>query len=225
MNDNLLLSQDALEFLNIKECFFITDSFEQIIFRPIYMEVDKWIVTAASCLSSFGTVRIVFLEKQFEFLCASEPIKIENFSSCYMIIFKEKLPENILIKLMQVKKTFRSSSRRSEERFEIGISKHKKFGFNSPVQYFLFNERKMQCFVNNVSVHGAMITTENFEAKTGERIKLLFSFENPLEKISQVALVVNRNFISSGFLRLSLNFIEPISFLWQKRICSFAEKN
>ncbi len=225
MNDNLLLSQDALDFLDIKECFFITDSFEQIIFRPIYMEIDKWIVISSACLSSFGTARIVFLENQFEVSCSVEPIKIENFSNCYMLIFKDKLPENILIKLMQVKKTFRSSSRRSEERFEIGIAKYKNFGFSSPVQYFLFNERKVQCFVNNASVHGAMITTENLEVKTGERIKLLFSFENPLEKIPQFALVVNRNSFTGGFLRLSLNFIEPISFLWQKRICSFAEKN
>ena len=46
-------------------------------------------------------------------------------------------------------------------------------------------------------------------------------FNNPSEKIVQSGIVVNRNSASNNYLRLSINFIEPISFLWQKRICGF----
>lgn len=225
MKDNLLIAQDALKFLNIRECFFITESSEQLFFRPIYMEIDKWIVIASGQVSLNGRIRIVLDKKTVEINCRTESVKVENFSNCYMFIFLEPMPEEILKKLIQVKKTFRASSRRREERFEIGTALFKKFGFSAPVQHFSYKEQKFQCLVNNVSVHGAMITCGKSDVKIGERINLLFSFANPTENISQFAIVVNRTSVSGGHLQLSLNFLEPVSFLWQKRICSFAEKN
>ena len=95
------------------------------------------------------------------------------------------------------------------------------FGFSYAFHFFLYKEQKILCFLNNVSVHGAMITCASSEIKTGERIKIVFSFHNPSEKIVQSGIVVNRNSASNNYLRLSINFIEPISFLWQKRICGF----
>ena len=220
MADNSIIASDALKFMNIIETFFTTDSMEQIIVRPIFMEMNRWIVAASAPIVSPGTLKIVTTEQNIEIPCDTESVSIEMFSNCYMLIFKKNLPDEMCLKLLFLKKTVRNCTRRSEERFEIGTSNFKKFGFSSPVQYFLYNDQKIQCLVNNASVHGAMITSRMSEIKTGERIKLLFSFENPSEKIVQFAIVVNRNCISGNYLRLSLCFLEPISFLWQKRICS-----
>lgn len=220
MADNSIIASDALKFMNIIETFFTTNSMEQIIVRPIFMEMNRWIVTASAPIVSPGTLKIVTADQNIEIPCDTESVSIEMFSNCYMLIFKKNLPDEMCLKLLFLKKTVRSCTRRSEERFEVGTSNFKKFGFSSPVQHFLYNDQKIQCFVNNASVHGAMITSRMSEIKTGERIKLLFSFENPPEKIVQFAIVVNRNCISGNYLRLSLYFLEPISFMWQKRICS-----
>lgn len=220
MTDNSMIASDALKFMGIIETFFITELQEQIIVRPVFMEMNRWIVTASGHIGASGKLRIVTLSHSFEILCNVEPVSLEMFSNSFMLVLQQNLPDEMTRKMLFLKKTVRGCSRRCEERFEIGTD-YKKFGFSSAVQFFLYNEQKILCFLNNVSVHGAMITCANSEIKTGERIKIVFSFDNPSEKIAQAGIIVNRNSAANNYLRLSINFIEPISFLWQKRICGF----
>lgn len=220
MADNSMIASDALKFMGILETFFITESQEQIIVRPLFMEMNRWIVAASGHIGTSGRLRIVTAAQDFEIFCKAEPVSLEMLSNCFMLVLRQNLPDEMARKMMFLKKTIRGCSRRCEERFEIGTD-YKRFCFSSAVQFFLYNEQIILCFINNVSVHGAMITCSTLGIKTGERIKIVFSFDNPSEKITQTGIVVNRNSAADNYLRLSINFIEPISFLWQKRICGF----
>lgn len=220
MADNSMIAADALKFMGIVETFFITESQEQIIVRPIFMEMNRWIVTASGHIGNSGKLRIVTVLQDFEISCNVETVSVEMFSNCFMLVLQQNLPDEMTRKMLFMKRTVRGCSRRCEERFEIGTD-YKRFGFSSAVQFFLYNEQKILCFLNNVSIHGAMITCSSSEIKIGERIKIVFSFDNPSEKIPQTGIVVNRNSATNNYLHLSINFIEPISFLWQKRICGF----
>lgn len=187
------------------------------------METDKWVVAASDFLEAEGTVRILTENGCcIKRAARTEKAGIDGFSKCFLIIFTEPLPVELARKIMQMKKTVRSCSRRSEERFDVGIKNYGKFGFASAVQFLKYRERKIKCMVNNVSVHGAMITSGRAGALQGERIQLLFSFENPDEKIILPALVAGIRHASDEYECLSLSLSEPLSFLWQQRILSYS---
>lgn len=79
MTDNSMIASDALKFMGIIETFFITELQEQIIVRPVFMEMNRWIVTASGHIGASGKLRIVTLSHNFEILCNVEPVSLEMF--------------------------------------------------------------------------------------------------------------------------------------------------
>ena len=80
----------------------------------------------------------------------------------------------------------------------------------------------MPVYLNNVSVHGVMITVSRTCISNGERIQLLFKFSNPEENLVLPALIVSSNYVADGYQQFSLNLTEPLSFLWQERILRYS---
>lgn len=224
MIEESIVASDGLKFLAIRESFFISGSGSQAIIRPLQMETDKWVVAASDFLEPEGTVRILTENDCCIMLSArTETAGMDGFSKCFLIIFTEQLPVSLAQKIMQMKKTVRSCSRRSEERFDVGIKNYGRFGLSAAVQFLRYRTQKIKCMVNNVSVHGAMVTSGRLGVLQGERLHLLFSFSNPDEKLILPALVAGIRHVSDEYECLSLRLSEPLSFLWQQRILRYAD--
>ncbi len=219
-----IIATDGLLFLDIKETFFQNQNGEQAILRVLCVETDRWLAASSSPLDQNGTLKLVTTKDIFTFPCKTEKMNFEQFSNCYLVCFTQSLPENLVKEILFLKKTIRVSSRRKEERFTIGVTNYKKFGFSNPCQFFKLKERKFQCFMNNISVHGAMITVSKTGIQNGERILLMFTLVEPEERILQPAIVVNVKALSLEYCQMSLSFTAPVSFLWQKRILEYQEK-
>lgn len=219
-----IIASDGLLYLDIKETFFQNLNGEQAILRVLCVETDRWVVASSSVLDADGILKLVTSKDVLKFPCRTEKMSFEQFSSCYLIIFTEPLPEMLVKEILFLKKTIRTSSRRKEDRFTIGVTNYKKFGFSSPVQQFKIKDRKSQCFMNNVSVHGAMITVNKIGIQNGERLLLMFNLETPSERILQPAIVVNVKAVSLEYSQISLSFTAPVSFLWQKRVLEYQEQ-
>ena len=223
MTGNQIIASDGLKFLNIKETFFINESAgSQVIIRPLQMEADKWVVAVSAGLEQNGSVRLETGVGSFLLKARTEAVRIGEFSQCFLITFTEWMPDFLVQKILRLKKTQRDCTRRSEERYQIGLKNYEAFGFASAVQFFKFREQKCQCIVNNVSVHGVMITVSRTCISNGERILLLFKFSNPEENLVLPALIVSSNYVADGYQQFSLNLTEPLSFLWQERILRYS---
>ena len=223
MTDNQIIATDGLKFLDIKETFFINAAAgSQVIIRPLQMEADKWVVAVSAGLEQNGSVRVETGEGSFLLNARTEPVSLGDFSQCFLIIFTEKIPDFLVQKILHLKKTQRNCTRRSEERYPIGLKNFGAFGFSSAVQFIKYREQKCQCIVNNVSVHGVMITVSRTCISNGERIQLLFKFSNPEEKLVLPAIIVSSNYVADGYQQFSLRLTEPLSFLWQERILRYS---
>lgn len=221
-NDFAKLSTEVIKYLGIRNTYFSLSEGITSLIKPLYIAPHKWEVLSASPLPSSGTLNIELDDGKFSVLC--NVIKLDTNLNSYLLLFKEDLYSGFLEKLSTFNKISFSSDKRREERFNIGLENWKKFGLTKPEIHFVFNTKTYKSIINNVSVHGALLTGETAPLSQNESlINLICSFNDPNQNVFQNALVVNCQNLKNNYSRYSLQFLDPISFVWQKRILDFSE--
>lgn len=129
--------------------------------------------------------------------------------------------QDFLIRLRELEKQKLKWNKRKEERYEIrqNISA---IGLNNPEQKFMWYDRTYPCFIYNVSYSGTQIITTDDMFQTGQKLELLWSFENPAEVIQITSEICHVDTVvrQDGKLRfsvLNLHFPEP-PIQWMKRM-------
>ena len=219
-NDYALVSKEVLSSMGIKNIFYEFPGGITCLLRPLYLEVGRWICTASAELSVTGFIAV----NETKYAVHSERTAGLDYPNTWIITFEQPVDITLQQKIIEYKKTARKSEKRSEQRYEIGMKNWKEFLLEKPDVTLKTKTQKIRCILNNVSVHGALLTGEAAAVKKYESgIFLCCSFVSPSEHIIQEGLCVNTQYLDKGYCRYSIQFISPISFSWQKRVQAFSE--
>ena len=213
---------DILDFLGFKNFFFIFPNKTTTILKPLRINnINTWTVLSGSELPHAG---IISLDSNGVSISLNVLISSENNDEYgiyrYLMTFTKALPNELISKIISYQKILENNNKRCEERYYIGLKDYNRFGLRTADQTFYYNhEIPVKFILNNISIHGAMITGEKAEIKISETvITLVFAFQHPEEYLMQKALAVHIEQKAEKLFRYSLRFLDPISIILQQRI-------
>ncbi len=231
---------DVLRFIGIKHCYFLYPDGKTEVVKPLKITETGWTVIAASKQRAADKQRAAVKQRADERVTGEQRLVIQTAepddsltvpvqvvpcdtdafgNNCLELIFPEPFPEWLERRIAEYRRIILSSEKRSEERYEVGLGGWKGFGLRSAEQRLLAGSKPVKALLNNVSIHGSLITAESAPVKAGETItKLCCVFAGPEEYVFQNAVVVRVERKTERLYRYSLRFVEPIALIWQKRI-------
>lgn len=216
---------DVMKFLGITNCYLqYSDYPETVIIKPLIIDTAFWIVMAKSNFPEDGLLIVKTDSRIYSIKIRTEIYFFADDEVPYLKLnLKESLPPELQEKILQYVVIRRHSEKRSEERYEVGLSNWKFFGLEKPEQLLYVNQNiSVKCILNNVSVHGALVTGQAASVKVGENIsKLYCRFICPINTLSQSAIVVRVEKKTEQLYRYSLQFIDPVALIWQSRLDSY----
>lgn len=223
-NDFSKLSNEVINYLGIKNTYFLLADGITSLVKPMYIAPQKWEIISASPLPEFGTLIIELRNNvKYSVLCSVSQLS-NNFNS-YLLMFENQLDQAFIDRLSKFHQITSASEKRRESRYNIGIENWKTFGLSKPEVQIVFDSKTYKCIINNVSVHGALLTGETASiSQNGSMINFVCSFNDPAANVFQNALIVNCQNLQKNYSRYSLQFLDPVSFIWQERIQKFEEK-
>lgn len=221
INDFSKLSSEVLGYLGINNTYFEIANGITTTVKPLYIERNSWEIISASKLPNTGNLIIEFSNNEKTSVeCSVLENKTEHINS-YTLSFTNKLNSPFLDKLSKVKNINAESEQRREERYLVGLAKWKEFGLSHPETFLVHNSINCKCIINNVSVHGVLLTGETASISKNEVVNFICEFEN-FKSILQSALIVNCQNLVKNYSRYSLQFLDPISLTWQERLIEYS---
>jgi hypothetical protein len=218
---------DVLSFIGIRNCYFLYPDGKTGIVKPLKITETGWTVIAGESVS--GRQRLIIQTEKADNILdvpvLAAPCEKEVLGkNCLEIIFPEPFPEWFEQRIAEYRRIILSSEKRSEQRYDVGLTGWKSFGLRSGEQRLFALNKPVKAFLNNVSIHGSLITAEQVPrepalVKAGETMaKLCCIFSYPEEYVFQNAVVVRVEQKTPRLYRYSLRFVEPVALIWQKRI-------
>lgn len=209
---------DVLKFLEIENVFFDFQTGKTAALQIEKIDNKKWIVFSSDLLIPMGIINIQTNMQEYRLKCFTKPIT--NDIGEYEIELYDSLPQTLSLKIEEYNNLVNSSERRKEERYDVGLTKWQEFKLQTPDQRLYYNKTNaIKCLINNVSVHGCLVTGESSKLKISQDIvKMAIRFNDPGEIILQSAVICRIVQKTPQLFRYSLNFIEPLALSWQKRI-------
>ena len=226
----LIIQNDCTKFLELENIFYKFSDGSTSLIRPFQLELDKWLVFAArelileSEIEGKGNLVLITKTKEVLSIPVIAYVKYEDdIGKFWCLSFLQQLPTIIAKKVFDYKKIILSTSKRKENRYDVGISGAKFFKLAQPDCIMLVSNIKVKCIFTYVSIHGALLIGQKAVFKKNDtRITIVADFLVPNEKISQKGVIVNSERMPNELIRYSIKFIEPISILWQKRIRDYS---
>jgi hypothetical protein len=170
---------DVLSFIGIKNCYFLYPDGKTGVVKPLKITETGWTVIAADKQRAAERVTggqrfVIQTENPLDILempveavpCYGEALG-ENCLGVYSqgvysyeLSFPEPFPEWLERKIVEYRRIILSSEKRSEARYEVGLAGWKDFGLKSGEQRLLAGNKPVKALLNNVSIHGSLITAE-----------------------------------------------------------------
>lgn len=225
INDFSKLSNESLNYLGIKNTYFDFSDGITTVIKPIHIDLYKWEIISGSELSNQGKLIIEFDTNEKIVLPCTVLKSNELDFNTYILKFSENINSIFAEKLQNFKKITSGSEKRKERRYDVGLENWRVFGLTKPEVYLYHNKKNYKCVINNVSVHGTLLTGETAPISNNETVNFVCNFHNPIENIIQTAILINCNNLGSNYSRYSLQFTDPVSFVWQERIDQYSKNN
>lgn len=209
---------DKLQYLQVKNLYFKTAGGITTIINAVDITQTYCEVTTGNNLPESGF--LVLQTSVFEYVIKVTINKNEN--GIYRLNYNQELNKVLLTRLIQLDNLKNKTNQRKEERYDVGLNNSDKFGLASPECYLLLQSGKVKCIISNASIHGVLLIGERSFLKIGESVFFFSKFKNNLS-VKQSGIVIAAENIKLNYFRYSLNFIEPISVVWQEKIISYSE--
>lgn len=159
----------------------------------------------------------------------TEEMKIEIFVSVikdfseintFTLFHEDPFPEYFQNKVNSLNSILSSSEKRKEFRYEVGLKNWQKFGLKKPECAFIDGNYITKTIINNVSIHGALLTGARSHTLIGEKVIFTCNFD---EIIKLQSILINSSACGNGYFRYSLRFLEPLSLTWCNHVLNYGD--
>ena len=226
METDYEITGDTMKFLRIKYASFISGEGMSSLLRLLSVDFSRWLCYSDSRLEGSGTLCIRMEDgTELRIPVHTEKTDDERYGSSYLMSFDRALEAGLAGRIAEYRKIIRSSERRSEERYDVGIERYADFGLKDSRILCMPRKKILPAVILNASVHGVLaMVTEPCGIFPGDPgLFLCCSFQDKAPPLRQPVMCVNAMKTDDGRFRLSFRFINPVSIEWQKKVAAYSD--
>lgn len=216
-----MFTREHLRLLDIKNIYFKTFGGITTLIQIVNMNENTTTIITSDEVAEKG---ILYIELSNESKIEMFVSSIKDFAekNTFTLFYEDPLPEEFIFKLQKLNSIIKTSEQRKELRYEIGLDNWKQFGLKKPD--IIFTEKNLnqtKCVINNVSIHGVLLTGIRSNINIGDKVFFICDFEE--KQIKQLSIVINVAKCGTGYYKYSLRFLEPLSLIWCNHIIDYGD--